>query len=177
VLVSAHSLGGVVAVATLMARWDGPVGPHDHRVALLTYGTQLRAYFGRFFPELFGPAVLGTRPSPGARPWAADPWPARLPTATAPTGPTLLGSLTSRAGGRPTVRWRSLWRRTDFIGFPVDTHAGSAVDAPATEVDADAYLLRVAAHSGYPRAPEYRRELDTLVARLRASRPARRAVR
>ncbi len=174
VLLSAHSLGGVVAVATLLARWDGPAGPHDHRVGLLTYGTQLRAYFGRFFPELFGPEVLGTRPSPGALLWAADPWAADPSPVPGPrTEPTLLGSLTSPPGGACAVRWRSLWRRTDFIGFPVDGYADSPVDVPASEVDADAYLLQVVAHSGYPRAPEYRRELDTLVACLRASRPSR----
>lgn len=178
VLLSAHSLGGVVAVATLLARWDGPAGPHDHRVGLLTYGTQLRAYFGRFFPELFGPAVLGTRPSLGARMWAADPWQQEAPAEPGPTpGPTVLGSLTSSDGGSAAVRWRSLWRRTDFIGFPVDAYAGSPVDAPASEIDDDAYLLQVVAHSGYPRAPEYRRELDTLVARLRASRPVARTRR
>jgi len=173
VVVSAHSLGGVVAVATLFARWDGPAGSRDHRVALLTYGTQLRAYFGRFFPELFGPAVLGTRPSAGSRLWAADPWSTDPPGAVAPPAATLLGSLST--GAPATVRWRSLWRRTDFIGFPVDSYATGPVDTPASEIDPDAYLLAVAAHSGYPRAPEYRTELDTLVARLRASRPARRA--
>ncbi|WP_146806987.1 hypothetical protein [Cellulomonas persica] len=180
VLLSAHSLGGVVCVATLMARWDGPAGPYDHRVGLLTYGTQLRAYFGRFFPELFGPAVLGTRPSTGARLWAPDPWAQTEPGLVPSEGPTLRASLSppdTATADEPThgsaLRWRSLWRRTDFIGFPVDAYAGSAVDAPASEIDADAYLLAVAAHSGYPRAPEYRRELDLLVARLRASTPGR----
>ncbi len=175
VLLSAHSLGGVVCVATLLARWDGPAGPYDHRVGLLTYGTQLRAYFGRFFPELFGPSVLGTRPSAGARLWNPDPWDCPVPPGVAHAGPTLRASLSAHGGeGRAgAVRWRSLWRRTDFIGFPVDAYADSVVDVPASEVDADAYLLAVAAHSGYPRAPEYRQELDTLVARLRASRAVR----
>ncbi len=173
VLLSAHSLGAVVCVATLMARWDGPAGPYDHRVGLLTYGTQLRAYFGRFFPELFGPQVLGTRPSAGARLWAPDPWDGPTPAGVEPEGPTLQDSLTApgAAGPTPVPRWRSLWRRTDYIGFPVDAYAGSEIDATASEVDADAYLLAVAAHSGYPRAPEYREALDLLVARLRASRP------
>ncbi|KMM44822.1 hypothetical protein CWIS_14395 [Cellulomonas sp. A375-1] len=175
VLLSAHSLGGVVCVATLLARWDGPAGPYDHRVGLLTYGTQLRAYFGRFFPELFGPSVLGTQPSAGARLWNPDPWDCPVPPGVAHAGPTLRASLSAHGGeGRAgAVRWRSLWRRTDFIGFPVDAYADSVVDVPASEVDADAYLLAVAAHSGYPRAPEYRQELDTLVARLRASRAVR----
>ncbi|WP_029287584.1 hypothetical protein [Cellulomonas sp. HZM] len=175
VVLSAHSLGGVVSVATLLARWDGPRGSHDERVALLTYGTQLRAYFGRFFPELFGPAVLGTSPTRAARLWASDPWRSDPPAAAAPTGTTLVDSLTTPADPRsrrgPTVRWRSLWRRTDFIGFPVDSYdvAATELDHPAQEVDGTAYLLKVAAHSGYPAAAEYRFQLGALVTALRGS--------
>jgi hypothetical protein len=165
VLLSAHSLGGVVAVAALLARWDGPAGPCDDRVALLTYGTQLRAYFGRFFPELFGPAVLGTQPVSPARLWAADPWATRSLDPEEPDVVTVVESLTTAATAE--VRWRSLWRRTDFIGFPVDAYAESGIDHAAQEVDTKAYLLTIAAHSGYPAAPEYRAQLDALVGMLR----------
>jgi len=165
VVLSAHSLGGVVAVATLLARWDGPRGADDDRVALLTYGTQLRAYFGRFFPELFGPAVLGTHPSSAPRVWAADPWDVRVPRPVAPVGVTVVESLTCDG----VVRWRSLWRRTDFIGFPVDAYAPTAtgIDHPAQEVDQAAYLLTVDAHSGYPATAEYGTQMGELVALLR----------
>ena len=141
VVISAHSMGAVLAVSTLFARWDGgeqPMGTTgvasstDPRIALLTYGTQLRPFFGRFFPELFGPAVLGTRPCLAPRLVARDPWaedrripavtePAVAPPRTRPTDPpplTLLDSL----GGRATPRWLSLWRRTDFAGFPADAY-------------------------------------------------------
>jgi hypothetical protein len=165
VVVSAHSLGGVVAVAALLARWDGPHGPHDERVALLTYGTQLRAYFGRFFPELFGPDVLGTQPAAPARLWAADPWATPSLAPNPPDVVTVVESLTTTKTG--VVRWRSLWRRTDFIGFPVDAYARSPIDHAAQEVDEKAYLLTIAAHSGYPFAPEYRTQLDALVTVLR----------
>ena len=169
VVLSAHSLGGVVAVATLLARWDGRAGPYDGRVALLTYGTQLRAYFGRFFPELLGPSVLGTHASLGSRFWAADPWRPAPPT-PAPTGMTLVDTLTG-----PGTRWRSLWRRTDYIGFPVDDYAATPrrIDHPADEIDESAYMLEVATHSGYPSAPEYRVQLDALVGMLRTGRRSR----
>ncbi len=172
VVLSAHSLGGVVAVATLFGRWDG-AGPYDHRVGLLTYGTQLRAYFGRFFPELLGPGPLGTRATAGPRLWAPDPWGTDEPGDPDRPWPTLVASLTTPGSGPegPQVRWRNLWRRTDFIGFPVDGYAGSAIDAPADEVDEGAYLLKVAAHGGYPRARQYADELGNVVGLLRSSRP------
>lgn len=165
VVLSAHSLGGVIAVATLLARWDGQASDTDPRVAMLTYGTQLRAYFGRFFPELFGPAVLGTRAASAPRVWRLDPW-LRAPATPDPPGYTLADSLTSR--GRPT-RWRNLWRRTDFIGFPVDDYVPTPrhIDHLAQEIAPGTYMLAVAAHSGYPETAQYRAQLDALTDVLR----------
>ena len=165
VVLSAHSLGAVLAVGALLSRWDAQdgTGPRDPRIALLTYGTQLRAFFGRFFPELFGPGVLGTQASLPARPWAADPW-TQAPATPPPTGITVVDALTSPGSDEP--RWRSLWRRTDFIGFPVDGYESSRIDRPAQEEDTTTYLFSVATHGNYPRAPQYRRELDALVAML-----------
>ncbi|MEZ0449095.1 hypothetical protein [Cellulomonas sp. ICMP 17802] len=140
VVLSAHSMGAVLAVSTLFARWDAGAqrmgsatitASTDARIALLTYGTQLRPFFGRFFPELFGPGVLGTRPCLAPRLIARDPWveDGRVPLPTEPeavkrarpTDPPPL-SLLDSLGGRAAPRWLSLWRRTDFAGFPVDAY-------------------------------------------------------
>ncbi len=84
VVLSAHSLGAVMAVAVVLGRAGNPaprtddVAPPlradgDGRLGLLTYGVQLRPYFGRFFPSLLGPQVLGTPPCGGPA-WRGDPW-------------------------------------------------------------------------------------------------------
>lgn len=177
VIVAAHSLGAVVSVAMLLARQlaDGTVQDPE-RIALLTFGTQLRAYFGRFFPELFGPEVLGTDPCRRARLWSTDPWAGeREPHPATESRPrSVVGFLSA-----PTLepwpdgpRWRSLWRRTDYLGFPVDAYlpgrdAGARdIDHRSSEVDPTTYLFTVATHGGDFHTPQYRRELLELVRRL-----------
>ena len=198
VVVSAHSLGAVVAVSALFARWtpDPVHGPFARAedIALLTYGTQLRSHFGRFFPELFGPDVLGTEPSAGPRLWAADPWAADVAAelrpgqprrgslvgllSTLPPVPVVTGAAgtpaTAEADGHLAVlppgtrpRWRSLWRRTDYMGFPVDSYHPEGtprrIDHYESEVDETAYLFTVGTHGGDVRTPEYRAQLVVLI--------------
>jgi hypothetical protein len=135
VVLSAHSLGAVLAVAAYF-RLDET---ERRGVRLLTYGAQLRPYFGRLFPDLLGQRVLGTQPCAGARLWTADPWrDDRRPAVPAPGATTLLGEL--------GTGWLSLWRRTDFLGFPVRAHAENDTDRGAEELGADG---RVQTHSGY----------------------------
>ena len=189
-VLSAHSMGGVLAVSAL-----GILASHPDtasalpRVSLLTFGVQLRAFFGRVFPELLGPAVLGTRPSLGpnlgALPWRApDPWardfateldaarqgtPGLFADAPAAASATHTGRMTGTllhhgtAGGG--VRWVSLWRLTDYLGFPAMSTVPNAVDRFAEEVDPSGYMVDVATHSAYYRTPSYREALVELAGR------------
>ncbi|MCV2395386.1 hypothetical protein OEB99_13800 [Actinotalea sp. M2MS4P-6] len=171
VVLGAHSLGCVLAVAAFfMCRSAGDAkGRARGRIALLTFGSQLRPYFGRILPEMLGPAALGNLPcSPGTTgpdPWAgADP-PHRtgepLPT---PADGTLLERLTPAPGAAPL--WVNLWRRTDFLGMPAYAYWPNPVDRPAEEIDATGYVPVIGTHSNYPRTAEYRHAMADLVARL-----------
>ena len=174
VVLSAHSLGAVLAVACVLARDKGDSG--SRRVGLLTYGSQLRPYFGRFFPELLGPDTLGTA-SCRAPDWKSpDPWHDEVSSPPRPALPALGDAddtVVRRVGGRRgpggTPAWINLWRRTDFIGFPAVSY-GSAdenpVDRGAEEVDRTGYLFTVASHGGYPRALVYHEALDEVLGRM-----------
>ncbi|WP_270889137.1 hypothetical protein [Pedococcus sp. 5OH_020] len=204
VVLSAHSLGGVIAVSAILGAPRPEYQPGDAnrlpapcergdwlvpRLALITYGTQLRAYFGRFFPELFGPAVLGVRPVRRARLLAADPWSADwLQPRTTFTPPSVLAwslrqvlSLHPRDASNPEGvpgRWYSLWRLTDYLGFPAVARPERVLDKPdsedwralhdryASEVDFTAYLLTTLTHSDYPRTEEYSLALTEAVTDL-----------
>jgi len=172
VVISAHSLGAGLAVASLFATFV----EHGRRVtdhlSLLTYGTQLRAYFGRLFPELLGPAVLGTAPGLAAGLGTPDPWQdavahdASLPGAPSEPGAEPAGdprSLTDLLTGPDgTLRWRNLWRRTDYLGFPVDRFVESTLDRPAEEIDTSGYLPEIGSHGGYARTLAYAAALASL---------------
>jgi hypothetical protein len=189
-IISAHSLGAVLAVASLFALYPGRRDLLG-RIGLLTYGVQLRPYFGRFFPELLGPDVLGTQPTRGPTLRGADPWfrqvlidqhnadnphaghrsahTAGRPDAArgrgAPAHPvTLLSVLTSSRRDRPA--WISLWRRTDYLGFPATSYMPNPIDRGASEFVGSSYLLTIASHSFYPDTAQYAHALAELRARL-----------
>ena len=143
------------------------------RVSLLTFGVQLRVLFGRLLPELVGPAVLGTYPARAPRPWRRDPWSQDADHdarnwASPPSPGTidrLQGSLLPDAG----VRWISLWRLTDYLGFPAVSGAPSVtrdgvewrngVDRYAEEVDRTDRPFVVVTHNDYIRVAAYDRAL------------------
>jgi hypothetical protein len=171
IVLSAHSLGSVLAVATIYAMFDPPKDDDPNKadkeaaarqeiapISLLTYGSQLRAYFGRILPELLGPEVLGVKPCGAARLLTVDPWSGEVEN----NAPTVIDSTSLRALLKPSSesRWLSLWRRTDYIGFPVVEYAAASdtsddVDLRAEEVDETGYVLKVLTHSDYPRSPAY----------------------
>ena len=159
-ILSAHSLGSVLAVAVVL----GLPEEMRPRVGLLTYGSQLRSYFGRIFPELLGTKVLGNTACKGPSVWNGDPWVHQQPPAQEeppPPPPTLASILGVNAPGAGP-RWRSLWRRTDYIGFAVYSYLPNDVDTPAQEYDDGNYQLSVVSHSDYPRAAQYQDAVEAL---------------
>ncbi|MFB6609124.1 hypothetical protein ACFCVO_02280 [Agromyces sp. NPDC056379] len=187
VLLSAHSMGAPIAVAVAFAVLSGgaPISdggddpknvraevPTD-RFAMLTYGVQLRAYFGRFFPAVFGPRVIGNEPTFEPSLVARDPWAAEIRreygmsrpkrwwrpwsradsdagtlAAAAKPSETLVSVLCGASATKP--HWRNLWRRTDYLGFPANRYRpGDAIDRGASERMPRTYLWSVARHNGY----------------------------
>lgn len=176
IVVSAHSMGGVLAVSAMGLLASSPqTRGLLPRVRLLTFGVQLRAFFGRMLPELLGPAVLGTEPCLAPRALASDPWAADLAAQTprhpsdapAPRTGRLRGTLLTGGG----VKWLSLWRLTDYLGFPAastSTHLpdgrANTVDRFAEELDLSGYMVEVGTHSAYYRTPAYETAVEDLLA-------------
>lgn len=180
VILTAHSMGSTICTATILAfrgekLTHGPNIDDDvtEHLAMLSYGTQLRAYFSRFFPSVFGHQILGVPGLLGPSLWLRDPWerqvlaeftPRPLPEPGHDPQKTLTGML--GAHERTVPRWRSLWRRTDYLGFPVYGYRGgesNPVDLGATESAPASYLWRIATHSDYLGTPQFLQARDDLV--------------
>ncbi|GAA1418078.1 hypothetical protein [Agrococcus citreus] len=178
-VLAAHSMGGMIAVAALGLLSATASDPTVlRRVSLLTFGVQLRTYFGRMMPELVGPAVLGTYPARSPRPWKPDPWSSDAlddddrPWSPAPDGGTmarLRGALLPGDG----VAWLNLWRLSDYLGFPAVAGRSSfrrggisyqnGVDRYAQEIDRTIEPAIVVAHNDYIRVPAYQDALLDLL--------------
>lgn len=183
-VLSAHSLGSVLAVAVILsARLNHVLA----QTSFLSYGSQLRAYFGRIFPELLGPKVLGVPPCRSSRLKTPDPWcdertspltwpestdeptsPVKPPESTEPDN-SVLGRLNPSS-----PRWRSLWRRTDYLGFPVWSYTTdpNPIDIAAAQVIQVGYLYEIQTHGGYPLTDQYRDALDQLIELTPAQSPS-----
>lgn len=172
VVLSAHSMGAVVAVSALHAlRNDPQWESYRRRIALLTFGIQLRPYFGRFFPEVLGPEVIDGTPCGRPSPWKRDPWVSSDLGDDAPTAAPDAAAAPSAdsVGDFPASAWLNLWRLTDYLGFPVRavSSTGNARDRYAEEIDLSGYVGVVDMHGWYYRTPAYHRALDDLRRRLR----------
>jgi hypothetical protein len=180
IVLSAHSLGAVLAIAALFHLKATSPDTDFSRIRLLTYGVQLRSYFGRFFPELLGPAVLSTTPSVGPALCPADPWSkqvardydrANAEQYTVPENYSL-ASLLSGGWGKPgnsqvSRNWINIWRRTDYLGFPIDsfcTGPGQR-DRIAEEIEPNGYMEEVATHANYLSTDAYTTSRNALIAR------------
>lgn len=164
VILSGHSQGSTIAVAVASRLSDDELAG----VRIVTYGSQIRAWFGRIFPGVLGSWAIGNETLPqewnftSAHPDAPAPAPiwrdypmveGRLPT-------SLLARLIDATAAATPRPWTNLYRRTDPIGFHVFTDGEAAADVYLSEADtlvqrADPTLIPT--HSDYPQSLAYRR--------------------
>lgn len=184
-VLAAHSMGGVLAISSIGLLASTPSTREKlSRISLLTFGIQLRTFFGRMLPELLGPEVLGIQPARRPRLWGRDPWqkdfhaqgsvtplPRYKKSPETPAVGLLDGTLVSAPDDAGTpVRWVSLWRASDFLGFPVmstatgatDATWGNEVDRYAEELDTTGYMVAVGTHGEYYRTMSYQKALAQL---------------
>jgi hypothetical protein len=169
VVLSGHSQGSLI-VTTVAARL-----PRLDRIRLITYGSQVRALYGRFFPSVFGPEVVGYDPTTGpslldrAEPdlqTSIDP--GLVPPPAAPPG-----SVRARLGA--VTDWVNLFRRTDPLGWRVFSDLDSVVDVPTLEVPRGPMGdpgPPVKGHSDYQHSPEYRGHVRTWTQEVLVGYPA-----
>ena len=157
VVLSGHSQGSLIAT-TVAARL-----PRLDRIRMITYGSQVRALYGRFFPAVFGPEVVGYVATTG--PALLDRAEPDLSTSTDPSAvlppPAPPGSVRSRL--RSVTDWVNLFRRADPLGFRVFSDLDSAVDVPTLEVPRQPMGdpgPPVKGHSDYQHSPEYRAQVQ-----------------
>jgi hypothetical protein len=192
VILSAHSMGATIAVGVILSLYGDRDLDTLERVSLLTHGVQLRPYFSRFFPEVFGPRVLGIAGTRGPGLLSADPWRRQVlddswPPVAPEHGDDDPPSVVQILGGdlrdpeRVVVpRWRSLWRRTDFLGFPVAGYwsnppgvgGPNPIDRGATERSPRSYLWTIARHNDYLSTPQYRAARSELIDMILARKTA-----
>jgi hypothetical protein len=156
VVLSGHSQGSLIAVAVAARLADDELA----RLRLVTYGSQVRALYGRVFPAVFGPQFIGNQPTRGA-PSLRDGFP-DIPFESDEVTPYFpSGATTLRARIGPD-HWLNLFRRTDALGYRVFTDFDSDHDIPVREVPVAAAGdpgPRIGGHGGYQHTPEYRRIL------------------
>ncbi|MFT3874732.1 MAG: hypothetical protein QM714_19125 [Nocardioides sp.] len=166
VVLSGHSQGSAI-VAAVVSR----LSPDDlRRVRVITYGSQLRAFYGRVFPQVLGPDRLGYLPTRGVtRLGDAFPDAGNGERATyhppRPAPPT--DAVDDSGASRPLLDrvfgvggdWANLFRRTDPLGFRVFSDADASPDHWVPEVPPESAGdpgAVVHGHSYYQHSGEYR---------------------
>ena len=137
---------------------------------MITYGSQIRALYGRIFPAVFGADAIGYVPTLGPAK-LGDAFPDLQPGAGTTFEVPAEESLTDDEwAGQPLLRrvflaggaWTNLFRRTDPLGWRVFSDHDSPEDLPVPEVPAmrsgDPGPL-VQGHGGYPHSLVYRRRI------------------
>jgi hypothetical protein len=160
VILSGHSQGSLI-VLSAASRLSAD---HLQRVRMITYGSQIRALYGRIFPRVFGHDAVGYRPTRGTPPLddAFPDVPAPPGSVLGPPIPTV-DSVRHRltvAGGE----WINLFRRTDPLGWRVFSDVDSALDHPVAEVPPEGIGdpgPQVMGHSGYQHTRIYRRQVGS----------------
>lgn len=156
VILSGHSQGSVIVCAVLsrLPRAD------LERVRVITYGSQIRALYGRIFPAVFGPDQIGYEPTPGIT-LLTRPEPDAPATTSSALPPPWTGKPNSLAGRLHGAggAWVNLFRRSDPLGFRVFSDLDRAPDTYVREVP-DVIVgdagPKVNTHSGYQHTLDYR---------------------
>ena len=172
VVLSGHSQGSAIACAVLSRLPRGDLA----RVRVITYGSQIRALYGRVFPAVFGPDQIGYAPTPGPTE-LGDAFPDVPGDARPPDPPgcrvTGVPSIAARprTAGHPHDEplahrlfaaggsWVNLFRRSDPLGYRVFSDRDVLPDRYVPEVP-DVVVgdpgPAVNTHGGYQHTYAYR---------------------
>lgn len=179
VILATHSMGLIVVLATIFhLKARGVPEAQLQRIGLVSYGVQVRRYFARFFPRVFGPQIMSLVPAGGPAILARNPWP--LDVAGEIAAETTPERMKVPVTGELTLaqilgdRWINLYRPNDPLGFPIryvmPEYPGSSaeleVDCMAEEYDPKAYLFTAAGHRLYLPTRAYSRAITRMMQRL-----------
>ncbi|WP_313408278.1 hypothetical protein [Aeromicrobium sp.] len=152
VVLSGHSQGSLIAVA-VASRLNGTA----RQLRLLTYGSQIRALYGRVFPAAAGPSALGYVPTTGPT-RLHEAWPDVPKPGRGARHPSVKEGLRYRLAS--PYDWVNLFRRSDPLGYRVfSDHDHPLLDRATLEVRPDGSGdpgSLVMTHGGYQHTPEYR---------------------
>lgn len=169
VVVSAHSQGTVIALATLLQL--PPTEAAGQRICLLTYGSPLTRLYSAFFPAYVHPGAygaamerLGFGPDAAAWPWR------NLYRATDPIGGWVLAPLPDGAAGADGADGADGAAGADTAGATDDRLDRQLTDPAFARVDGDPAWPETRGHSDYWLDPDFDRARARIL-ELRRPRP------